>query len=354
MARGRFSVQIAAVVAAASLIVPAAAGAEAFRPPKGKVYTGVSDTGELRHFFRFAGQTGKHPPIMQTFHTWGTGPSVAMRRWATANTRGMLHVHTSHTYRGPGVISPGQIARGEGDDYLQRLNQTFSRSGRIVYIRFMAEMNAYWNAYSAFNSNGSSRGPDHTTDQFKQAWRRAVLIVRGGTTVASLNASLAALGMPPVNRVRPNRPIEPENPAKFLSRAKVAFLWCPQTAGAPNTVANSAGAYYPGDEYVDWVGTDFFSKFPNFGALNGFYRRWSRATGKPFHIGEWSVMGKDSPKFVKKFFRWLRLHPRARMAIYYQGFGSDSAARLDHYPKTRLILKKKLGQNRFPASALMR
>src|SRR5437899_3014521 len=80
---------------------------------------------------------------------------------------------------------------------------------------------------------------------------RSVLIVRGGP-VAAIDAKLRQLHMPPVRGA-----------GASLARVPVAFMWVPQVAGAPDTAANAPSAYWPGEEYVDWVGTDFYSKFPN-------------------------------------------------------------------------------------------
>ena len=55
----------------------------------------------------------------------------------------------------------------------------------------------------------------------------------------------------------------------------VSFVWTPQVAGSPDIPANSPAAYYPGDRYVDWVGTDFYSRFPNFTGLETFYNEFS-------------------------------------------------------------------------------
>src|SRR5689334_425721 len=103
----------------------------------------------------------------------------------------------------------------------------------------MAEMDAYWNVSSAYDADGRSRGRDHSTTAFRPAWRRVVLVVRGGP-LATIDARLRALGMPPV-RV----------PADDLARVPVAFLWVPQVAGAPDTAANAPRAYWPGGAYVD-------------------------------------------------------------------------------------------------------
>ena len=44
-----------------------------------------------------------------------------------------------------------------------RLARTIEETGQTVYIRLMAEMNGHWNAYSAFNADGSPRRNGHST-----------------------------------------------------------------------------------------------------------------------------------------------------------------------------------------------
>ena len=54
------------------------------------------------------------------------------------------------------MITPRQIAKGVGDRYILRTARTIGEAKQTVYIRLMAEMNGYWNAYSAFNADGSA------------------------------------------------------------------------------------------------------------------------------------------------------------------------------------------------------
>jgi hypothetical protein len=196
-----------------------------------------------------------------------------------------------------------------------------------VYVRLFAEMDAYWNPYSAYNENGSFRGADHSTRAFKQAWRRITLILRGGP-VTTLNAKLRALGLAPVR-----------TSALTLPSAPVAMLWVPQVAGAPDTPQNSPRAYYPGGRYVDWVGTDFYSKYPNFAGLNRFY---SQFRGKPFVFGEWAIWGADNPVFVNELFGWVRAHRRVRMLMYNQGYKPTGALALGHYPASATAIARHL------------
>jgi hypothetical protein len=317
----------ATLLAAIALALPSAAQADALLPPGGKVFAGVSggyDTGS------FERETGRHPAVFQFFSAWGGSLEYMFRGAENARSRLMIHISTLRN--GREVITPKGIADGRGDGYLVHLNARIAASGQPVYIRLMAEMDGHWNPYSAFDSNGRSRGPAHSTRQFRRAWRRTVIVLRGGP-VAELNARLRALGLAPVDTTRAELP-----------RASVAFLWVPQVAGAPDIRANSPRAYWPGAKYVDWVGTDFYSKFPNFAGLERFYRQFR---GKPFAFAEWAVWGGDNPGFVHRLFAWARSHRRVRMLLYNQGVRTAGPFRLAHYPRSRQALASELRSGRF-------
>jgi hypothetical protein len=224
-----------------------------------------------------------------------------------------------------------------GDGYLLSLAARIERSGEPVYIRLLSEMDNANNAYCAFNQDGSSRGVSHSLASFRQAWRRVVLIMRGGPVV-QLDARLRALGLPPVRGTS----------AVALPRPKVAFLWVPQTGGLPDTAANGPNAYYPGDTYVDWVGTDFYSKFPNFSGLQRFY---SEHPGKPFVLGEWALWGSDDPGWVDSLFSFIATHRQVYMALYNQGERQNGPFRLIQYPLARGAIRQRLGSPRFLAYA---
>src|SRR3954451_8740011 len=105
----------------------------------------------------------------------------------------MLHLSTAPSQNARGRISPGAIARGSGDGYLVRLNETLADHGAPVYLRLMAEMNNCDLAYSAFDCTGRRRDADHSPARSKQAWRRMVITLRGGNFAAKLRAA----GLPP-------------------------------------------------------------------------------------------------------------------------------------------------------------
>lgn len=97
---------------------------------------------------------------------------------------------------------------------------------------------------------------------------------------------------------------------------------------------------------MDWVGTDFYSRFPNFSGLERFYRQFP---GKPFAFGEWAMWGRDDPAFVTRFFGWVRSHGRVRMVLYNQGDRTAGPFRLRRYPRSTATIQKALSSNLFSA-----
>jgi hypothetical protein len=327
--RYRVVVRLAAAtfIAALAMALPASASADALLPPGGQVFAGVSGGYDTASFER---ETGQHPAVFQFFSAWGGSLEYMFRGAEQARSRLMIHLSTLRA--GREVITPRGIATGQGDGYLVRLNRRIAEGGQPVYIRLMAEMDGNWNPYCAFDASGRSRGPAHSTTQFRRAWRRTVIVLRGGPA-ADVNARLRAEGMPPVDTTRDELP-----------RANVAFLWVPQVAGSPDTAANSPRAYWPGARYVDWVGTDLYSKFPNFAGLERFYRQFP---AKPFSFAEYAIWGRDDPGFVHRIFGWARSHRRVRMMLYNQGVKSAGPFRLVHYPRSRAALASELRSPRF-------
>jgi hypothetical protein len=323
---------------AACLLLPAAAGAAPYAPPTGKVLqggTGGYDGGHIRDFAR---RSGRRPAVYQFFFTprW-TGDDQRSLNWqrgllqlaAEQGVRPMFALSTARGGNGGSVVTPAGLARGAGDRYLIQLGELAAENGRVLYVRLMAEMNNWNNPYCAFGATGRSRGRAHSTRWFRQAWRRATVVLRGGQ-VAAIDRRLGRLGLPPVRTDR-----------LALPRPRIALLWVPFTAGLPNVRGNGPGAYWPGSRYVDWVGTDFFANSPNFRGLNRFYRdrRWRH---KPFVFGEWALWGREDPGFVRHLFRWVRRHRRVGMLVYNQGSGLKRFLRLGSFPRSARELRRQL------------
>jgi hypothetical protein len=321
--------RLAVLTALLTLALAPAASAASLTPPAGKVYTGVTGSKSLSKFSR---QVGKHPSVFGFFHKWGGPTGFIYKAVEHSGSRLMLHISTQDGYGTPEAITPLGIANGGGDGYLIRTNREIAEYGKPTYVRFLAEMNQTNNGYSAYNRDGSSRGKSHSTKAFIAAWRRTTLILRGGP-VADIDAKLAALHLPPVH-----------TNATELPAPQVAMAWVPQTEGTPNIRKNSARAYWPGKQYVDWVGTDFYSKFPNFRDLETFYNDFK---GMPFVFGEWAMWGADNASFVHQFFDFVNSHTRVKMVLYNQGNLAGGPFRLTRYPNSTTALRAELTKKRF-------
>lgn len=322
----------AALLTVACACGAAPASAAVYTPPPGKVFAGVTGGNTIKHYERLAGH---HPPVFERFIRWDTGTNwLASRRSAFRTRLGVAMTTAVGKYRRAVVSSEG-IARGRSDSFLIALNQNIAHSGKIVYVRIMPEMNGWWNPYCPYNEDGSSRGRAFSRHFFIAAWRRTVLILRGGP-VSKIDHRLHTLGLPPVRHV---------SETTVLPSPKVAFMWVPQTRGDPETSSNLPGAYWPGAKYVDWVGTDEFSPWVRFTWLDEFYNQFR---GKPFELAEWGVKGVDNPDFIRAIFSWLRSHPRLRMLNYYQGYGWADPYNPIHYPKSMAVMRHELASPKFP------
>lgn len=314
-------------------------GAAIFGPPKGKVLTGVSDNGTLEGFQNFTESTGKHPAVLQTFHPWGNGLDLAYERWQNARVVPMLHISTADDETLEEIITPQEIATGAGDAYLWKMNRFFAEKNQRAYIRPLGEPNRCLNAYSAVYCDGSKRGGEHTTYWYRRAFQRIAVIVRGGRKTVAINRLLRRLHMPHVQWRKAKQP-------ETMPPAPVSMVWSPLPAGSPKAHGNWPGNYWPGEYFVDWAGTDFYSNSPYWGDLNKFMRGrpWR---GKPVAVTEWGVTGYDDVSFARKMFHWMKKRPRVRMFSYYRGFGDYDPYDPYYYPAAMQVMRNKLKDDRF-------
>ncbi|HWJ30829.1 MAG TPA: hypothetical protein VNR59_00700, partial [Gaiellaceae bacterium] len=201
---------------------------------------------------------------------------------------------------GQGAVTMQAVARGGGDGYLLAMSESARNLGKLVYIRPFGEMNGHWNAYCAYNTNGTPRGVAYSTANFRKAFARIYLIMHGGPTV---NATLKRLGLPPVA-------------AEIPTNLFVKVVWNPQGYGSPDVPGNRAQAYYPGDRYVDLVGDDLYDigGKAEFAAADKLYKAHP---SKPFSFPEWGLWGVDDPRFVQQMATFVKTHPRTKLISYF-------------------------------------
>ena len=320
---------LTALLAAALLaVVPATVAAAPYTAPGGKVLWGGQGGYRAGNIADFERQSGKHPAVFNYFISWRATSadinwlSIRLDEASRMRSRPMLSVSTDRT-----GLSPADLARGGGDGFLVALNRLLGEHGGVTYLRPLSEMNNANNPYSPYDQAGRSRGPAFSTGQFKKAWRRLALIVRGGD-VAAIDAKLRRLRLPPVR-----------TSAEELPRPRVALMWVPLSFGNPEIPKNHPKYFWPGGRYVDWVGTTWYSPYRNSSAFKRLYS-YPKWRSKPFAFAEWGVWGADLPSFVGQFFGFLKSHPRVRMAVYYQSASLKPEFRLSTHPASRAALRR--------------
>jgi hypothetical protein len=254
---------------------------------------GATQLGIFGSIDRFQSLTGQQSQVGHVIVGWGQ--STFDQIWPTLGPVPMLGFDT-----GQDRITSLAIARGTGDAYLLAMSASARELGKAVYIRPMGEMNGHWNAYCAYNTNGSPRDLAHSTASFRQAFARIYLIMHGGPKV---NATLKRLGLPPVASDIPVNPF-------------VQVVWNPQGYGSPDLPGNSAQAYYPGDAFVDVVGDDLYDirGKAEWAAADALYKAHPK---KPFSFPEWGLWGIDDPAFIKQMATFVKTHRRTRMIAYF-------------------------------------
>jgi len=306
--------------------------------PKGKqIYFGISDTGNPASFGEFSEAVSKHPSVIESFRAWGTDLAPSIQRWEIARARPMIHITTADPQTGGEMLTLAQIAAGGGDGYLIRLNHLFAEKHMAAYVRPLGEPNRCLNVYAAYECAGKPRNVEDSARNYRRAFRRIYVIVHGGGKAKVINKRLAEAGLPPLHAT-----------VGGLPKAPVAIVWSPLPSGSPTTKKNLPRNFFPGEKWVDWTGTDFYASYPEWGALTRLYERYP---DKPFALTEWGVENGDDPAFVSKLFSWVEKHPRTKMMVYYQDFGSTSPYRLQNYPESLSILNDRLHSGLFPAYA---
>lgn len=138
----------------------------------------------------------------------------------------------------------GQVIRaittGSQDAYITEYAQTAKAYGRVVYLRFAAEMNGEWNSYSA-----AGGGPPAFV--FVTAWRRLIGIFRA------------------------------------VGAHNVKFIWCPNETDYPDLAGNHLEDYWPGASWVDILGFDGYNwsvRLPRRGT--GSWRSFDQICASPY------------------------------------------------------------------------
>ncbi len=126
------------------------------------------------------------------------------------------------------------------------------------------------------------------------------------------------------------------------------FDWC-TAAGAVPTVG-TFDQWYPGDGYVDYVGTDLYDNptvtwdqgLQMTGGL-GYIANFARAHGKPMSIPEWGLSGGDDPTFIDDVHAFIA---DTNNRVAYSSYFSDNAvvnSDITQFPSSETEFTKDFG-----------
>lgn len=177
------------------------------------------------------------------------------------------------------------IASGEYDNYVKKFLQEAKEWGKPFFLRFAHEMNGNWYPWDGFHNGGTAAA----AEKYKQAWLYLY------------------------------------NVKQELAVDNALLVWSPNNTDQPNESWNDLAAYYPGDEYVDWIGMDGYNwgygAWEPFDAVfDGIYQRLVSLTKKPLMIGEFGAaeQGGDKAAWIKQSLVQIkREYPRIKLFCWF-------------------------------------
>ena len=256
----------------------------------------------------FTAMVGKRPALVKTFHAFNADFSAngwagrLMRKVRQAGSTNYIALAPAWTSEVPTDSVLRAIVEGSADDELQKIARDMKTFGALVLIEPGWEMNGRWGYRWQGVDNGLAAGAPR---KYAAAWRRVVdIFAREGAT-------------------------------------NVRWVFNPNTGnpvmgGAPGPRHwNWWGHYYPGDDYVDYVG------FHGFNGPSVWFHRWMpfadllsgdqadyalpdmvrRIPGKPVLIGE--LGAEKDPEhlrrgdWIRDAYRQMIEHPKVVGGIWF-------------------------------------
>lgn len=223
----------------------------------------------------YEANSGRHMSSIMFYQAWGstsgTFPSVTCESIRSRNSIPHIVWEPWKYVSADAEYSLQNITSGNFDAYITAWATAAKNYRYPIFLRFAHEMNGDWYPWcGAKNSNDVSK--------YIAAWKHVYDIFKG------------------------------------LGADNVTWVWCPNADSVPSQVWNSADNYYPGDQYVDWIGIDGYnwgtsragSSWQTFDQI--FTTVYSSLTAshpsKPFMLGEFacSEVGGSKPDWTTDAF----------------------------------------------------
>lgn len=173
------------------------------------------------------------------------------------------------------------IAAGSYESYVRGFFQAAKDWGKPLLLRFAHEMNGNWYPWDGQHNGGAGI--------YREAW------------------------------------IYIYNVKSELKADNVSLVWCVNNTDQPNESWNTIEAYYPGDQYVDWVGMDGYNwgygSWQSFDSVfGGIYQKLTALTQKPLMIGEFACaeQGGDKAAWITDAFTKLKTnYPEVKLVCWF-------------------------------------
>ena len=273
-----------------------------FEPPDGQVYHGAfpvsqNSTNPGDYWLdpaTFENLAGKHLAIVLWYANWSTSfqnsVGYVINQYLKPAGR-VIEVGWM-----PSQVPLDDIINGAWDDYLRQWFADARDLGEPIFLRFANEMNGNWLDYDGWHNGGSvsTELGWQATEKYKAAWRHVHDI------------------------------------ARQMRACNVAFVWAPNYTSWPNPNSNwpqfawnDWRNYYPGDEYVDWVGIDLYDfegQNPR-GSIQPFYDEY--AARKPIILAETAghysaAVNADKERYIRQLFDAMETEfPRIKAFVWF-------------------------------------
>jgi len=216
----------------------------------------------------------------------------------------------------PGTLEA--IASGSHEAYIRGFIQAAKDWGKPLFLRFAHEMNGNWYPWDGFN-NGQTAGPA----KYKQAW------------------------------------IYIYNIREEIGAENVNLVWCPNNTNQPNETWNDISNYFPGDQYVDWVGMDGYNwgcgSWQTFDQVfQSAYQSLAALTDKPIMIGEFGSAEQDGNKaawIADAFLKIKNNYPRIKVVCWFN-INKERDWRIESSASSEAAFKSSVSDSYFIRSLL--
>ncbi len=284
-------------------------------PPKG-AYTGAfidfgdeEDSVTLEMIEDFEKMVGKHQAIIASSSYWGeqSFPTANLNVvWRHGSLPLVFWSPWDRPYeqnRGPDKFSLKEIMAGKWDAYIDKWGDAAREFGHPMIVAFGVEMNGDWFPWSGKYYGGEDWDDDHDNWQGPEHFRAAFRHV--------------------VDRVRAR------------GAHNVQWMFHTNNYSYPLDTWNFAPAYYPGSDYVDWLGMSVYGQQftdepnPDIRALVDwpYQEMCGLDPNKPIMIAEWATgefpyavnePGIRKPEWIKQGLDLFRTrYPRIKAAVYW-------------------------------------